>query len=180
MKRFLMKLKVTFSPIYIIKQMCDHESSDSSDSEEECPCCEPGNTRGPPGPPGRRGKQGHPGPPGPPGRSGPMGEAGMPGPPGTLEYKYAEMLVSLEKRVEETERTIEKRMTEMEKAMETLVISQNESREQIQALLDFCFTDRSKWKEGASWSVSDGTGCTPDVRKEEQQKKDDQSFPNEN
>ena len=155
--------------------MCDRESSDS----EECPHGEPGDNRGPPG---RRGKQGRPGPPGPPGR---MGEAGMPGsmgrlgppgppgPPGTLEYKYAEMLVSLEKRVEETERAIEKRMTEMEKAMETLVISQNESREQIQALLDFCFTDRSKWKEGASCSVSDGTGRTPDVRKEGQQKKDD-------
>lgn len=167
--------------------MCDHESSDS----EECPHGEPGDNRGrpghrckqgPPGPPGLPGLPGPPGPPGPPGR---MGEAGMPGsmgrpgppgppgPPGTLEYKYAEMLVSLEKRVEETERTIEKRMTEMEKAMETLVISQNESREQIQALLDFCFTDRSKWKEGASCSVSDGTGRTPDVRKEGQQKKDD-------
>lgn len=31
----------------------------------------------------------------------------------------------------------------------------DESREQIQALLDFCFTDRSKWREGRKESIRD-------------------------
>lgn len=35
-----------------------------------------------------------------------------------------------------------------EEIIQKLTEALNESREQIQALLDFCFTDRSKWKEG--------------------------------
>lgn len=78
-----------------------------------------------------------------------------------------------------------KQIEEHQKQIDDLTTALNESREQIQALLDFCFTDRSKWKEGASIfssaedrctpdvrregasrSISDGTGCTPNVGKE--------------
>ena len=41
-----------------------------------------------------------------------------------------------------------KKIDDLEHAVEALTEAQNESREQIQALLDYCFTDRSLWKEG--------------------------------
>lgn len=40
------------------------------------------------------------------------------------------------------------RVQELETSVETLTQALNESREQIQALLDYCFADKSKWKEG--------------------------------
>ena len=43
---------------------------------------------------------------------------------------------------------LEGRLKKLEDMVESLVEAQNESRDQIQALLDYCFTDRSRWKEG--------------------------------
>jgi hypothetical protein len=37
---------------------------------------------------------------------------------------------------------------EQTEAIAQLEKSLNETREQVQALLDYCFTDRTKWKEG--------------------------------
>jgi hypothetical protein len=37
---------------------------------------------------------------------------------------------------------------ELRCGQDTLVNSMNETRDQVQALLDYCFTDKSKWKEG--------------------------------
>ena len=59
-----------------------------------------------------------------------------------------------------------KQIEEHQKQIDDLTTALNESREQIQALLDFCFTDRSKWKEGASIFSSAEDRCTPDVRRE--------------
>ena len=50
-----------------------------------------------------------------------------------------------------------------EEKIEQLTDALNESREKIQALLDFCFTDRSKWKEGAPTSNLTGSRGTLDV-----------------
>lgn len=61
--------------------------------------------------------------------------------------------------------TQKKQIEEQQKQIDDLTTALNESREQIQALLDFCFTDRSKWKEGASRSISAEDRCTPDVRR---------------
>ena len=59
-----------------------------------------------------------------------------------------------------------KQIEEQQKQIDDLTTAVNESREQIQALLDYCFTDRSKWKEGASRSIRDGTGRAPSVNEE--------------
>ncbi len=69
-----------------------------------------------------------------------------------------------------------KQIEEQQKQIDDLTTAVNESREQIQALLDYCFTDRSKWKEGASRSIneegassisrSNGIGYTPDDTRE--------------
>jgi hypothetical protein len=40
-----------------------------------------------------------------------------------------------------------------QKQIDELVKAQNESREQIQALLDYCFTDKSRWKEGRGTQI---------------------------
>ena len=58
------------------------------------------------------------------------------------------------------------RMENLEKDNEELQRALDETREQVQALLDYCFTDRSKWKEGASTSSQAGSGGTLDDRKE--------------
>ncbi len=43
-----------------------------------------------------------------------------------------------------------KRIREVEQTVEELTIALNESRDRIQALMDFCFADKSAWKEGQS------------------------------
>ena len=63
--------------------------------------------------------------------------------------------------------------------MEELVVAQNESREKIQALLDYCFTDKSQWKEGASISSSAGNRCTLSVSEEGQCQTKKEEFPDE-
>ncbi len=73
--------------------------------------------------------------------------------------------------------TWEERFKKLEETVEALVVAQNESREQIQALLDYCFTDRSQWKEGASISSSDKITLSSSVSKEE--KKGNEEISNE-
>lgn len=41
-----------------------------------------------------------------------------------------------------------KMIHELEQTVEELTIALNESRDRIQALCDFCFVDKSAWKEG--------------------------------
>lgn len=78
---------------------------------------------------------------GPQGIQGPMGIPGLRGaPPDPRDVE----IQALKKLVDEQNNKIDS----LEQAVETLTEAQNESREQIQALLDYCFTDRSKWKEG--------------------------------
>lgn len=40
------------------------------------------------------------------------------------------------------------RISDLEQTVEELKIALNESRDHIQSLLDFCFVDKSAWKEG--------------------------------
>lgn len=71
-----------------------------------------------------------------------------------IKEMTAELAKCQEKIVELTTRmeTLEKDNEEIQQAL-------NETREQVQALLDYCFTDRSKWKEGMINSV--GTKLDP-------------------
>lgn len=62
--------------------------------------------------------------------------------------------------------TWEERFKKLEETVDALVVAQNESREKIQALLDYCFTDRSRWKEGQCHSSSAGNRCTLSVSEE--------------
>ena len=39
-------------------------------------------------------------------------------------------------------------VSQLDNNVETLTNALNETKEQVQALLDYCFTDRSNWKEG--------------------------------
>ena len=91
------------------------------------------------GPPGRDGRDG---------RDGERGERGFPGQPGARgppgNPVFCKDDPDFKRYVQETTRTI----TELTQTVETLHQSLAESRDQIQALLDYCFTDRSKWKEG--------------------------------
>lgn len=64
--------------------------------------------------------------------------------------------------------SLDERLKKLEEMMEELVVAQNESREKIQALLDYCFTDKSQWKEGASISSSAGNRCTLSISEEGQ------------
>ncbi len=81
--------------------------------------------------------------------------------------------------------SLDDRVKKLEEMMEELVVAQNESREKIQALLDYCFTDKSQWKEGASISSSAGNRCTLSVSEEgqgqgqEQRKTEKEEFPDE-
>ena len=43
---------------------------------------------------------------------------------------------------------LKKRVSDLEIDVAELKVALNESRDQIQALLDYCFTDRSGWAEG--------------------------------
>ena len=45
-----------------------------------------------------------------------------------------------------------RKIEDVHNSIEELIKAENESREQIQALIDFCNADRSKWKEGQSKS----------------------------
>jgi hypothetical protein len=40
------------------------------------------------------------------------------------------------------------RISDLEQTVEELTIALNESRDHIQSLLDFCFVDKTAWKEG--------------------------------
>jgi hypothetical protein len=72
------------------------------------------------------------GPPGPPGPQGPPGPVG---PPGSCSEVY-DRISELEELVKEMNENI----TELTEAL-------NESRDQIQALLDYCFADKSRWNQ---------------------------------
>lgn len=51
-----------------------------------------------------------------------------------------------------------------------LTEAQNESRERIQALLDYCFTDRSAWKEGMDEKRRNKEGTENQVNGDEKDK----------
>lgn len=72
----------------------------------------------------------------------------------------------LQNKVTQLEKDLQYERKQHEHQIETLTDSLNESREQIQALLDYCFTDRSRWKEGISTSGQARSIDTLDVRKE--------------
>lgn len=78
------------------------------------------------------------GPPGPPGQMGPRGLTGLPG------ESCDKFHSKLQKQMEELKNEIE----ECRKDIVTIVQAVNEMRTQIQALTDYCFTDKSQWKEG--------------------------------
>lgn len=44
----------------------------------------------------------------------------------------------------------DKEIIQLKNKISELTESLNETREQVQALLDYCFTDKSRWKEGSS------------------------------
>ena len=77
---------------------------------------------------------------------GDVGPMGLQGPIGRVPPRDPRdvEIEALKKLVEDHSKKID----DLEQTVETLTNAQNESREQIQALLDYCFTDRSKWKEG--------------------------------
>lgn len=52
--------------------------------------------------------------------------------------------------IKEYRKDIATLLEEHRKDIETLVDALNETRTQVQALLDYCFTDRSQWKEGVT------------------------------
>lgn len=54
----------------------------------------------------------------------------------------------LRRTIDEIKTASKKETDSLREEITKLTESQNESREQIQALLDYCFTDRSPWKEG--------------------------------
>ena len=57
-------------------------------------------------------------------------------------------------RILDLEEKLKVQQGEHQHQINVLVRSLDESREQIQALLDFCFTDRSRWKEGIASILS--------------------------
>ena len=99
-----------------------------------------------PPPAGSSGEMGPPGKMGPPGPSGIMGQRGQMGPPGPpcpCSYPViSDKILDLESSIKELGEDIIK----LTKAL-------NESRDQIQALLDYCFVDKSRWKQKPAESI---------------------------
>lgn len=50
-----------------------------------------------------------------------------------------------------------KRITDLERENEEIRDAFRETKEQLQALRDFAYTDRSKWKEGQKKNPEEGT-----------------------
>ncbi len=80
---------------------------------------------------------------------------------------YEDKILRLETTLQRDLHYERERRKECEGRIDELTRALNESREKIQALLDFCFTDKSQWKEGAVHSGFAGVNCTLDVRKED-------------
>ena len=77
---------------------------------------------------------------------GPKGDVGMPGPMGPPGNPvFCKDDPDYNAHIKEYEREI----AYLHRSIDTLTTALNESRDQIQALLDYCFTDRSGWLEGS-------------------------------
>jgi len=68
-----------------------------------------------------------------------------------INVKPIDKIKSLTNRINEAEKLNKKLVTHISRLddnIDTLTKVLNETRDQVQALLDYCFTDRRNWKEG--------------------------------
>lgn len=75
----------------------------------------------------------------------PIGEIGATGPVGPINYRD---VTPPRSRTDIEIEALNKKLEEQRQMIDELTEALNETREKLQACLDFCFTDRSKWKEG--------------------------------